>query len=820
MAKPRKILKFGGKSLSAPQAYERVLEIIKAELSTGAEITVVASALSQGTNNLQRMCEASLSSPEESEALLAKFTKNHQEIVQANFSDLESTEVLSLVDQHSQEISEILQGIAQSSELSAATTDRVLAFGELLSAKILTAYLSRHLPGVSFVDSRELIQSDAQFGNATVDLETSTSRIRTFFESHSGIAIVTGFIAATGTGETSTLGRGASDYTASFIGSVLGVEEIQIWTNVDGLMTADPARVRKAFSIPSLRYEDAMEMTHFGGGVVFPPAIQPAFDAGIPIRVKNSNRPDALGTIIESSPPSSDESIIGITSARDISLFCLEGSGMAGVAGVAKRLFDALSREGISVVLISQASSEQSICFAVHSEATDLASQTVNEEFAKEISSRKIHPLKHETDRVIVAVVGSNMKNTPGIAARAFQALGQNGVNVSAIAQGSSEYNISIVVDRDDEAKSLNALHDAFFLSERKTIHLFFVGTGNVGSKLLEQIEEHAASLYEQMLEVKLVAAANSRQMRFDLEGMSPRSAQELNDSDESFTLDAFVERMKKLNLPNCIFVDCTASDSVAEKYQEILAASISIATPNKRANSADYASYLTLKKTAEKANVKYFYETTVGAGLPVIGTLNDLILSGDSIVRIEAVLSGTLSYIFNSFTADRTFSDVVKEAKAKGYTEPDPRDDLSGTDVARKLLVLARETGIPLELRDVEVESLIPAICQDVATADDFLNKLPEADPEFTKRIESAEAGKQRLRYIGILEDGKAKVALEAVDEEHPFYSLSGSDNIISFVTKRYLDRPLVVKGPGAGNDVTAAGVFADIIRIASYLS
>ncbi len=820
MAKPNKILKFGGKSLSAPEAYQRVLEIVRAERSTGNQVTIVASALSQGTNTLQLMCEAALGAEQDWQALLEKFAENHREIVRSNFSNLESENLQSMIERHAEEISTILRDVSANKELTAATLDQVLAYGELLSAQILSAYLSGHLPDVRFKDSRELIRSDSQFGNAVIDVEISSAQIQSFFDSSEGTFIITGFIASTENGETTTLGRGASDYTASFIGSVLGVEEIQIWTNVDGLMTADPARVRKAFTIPSLRYEDAMEMTHFGGGVVFPPALQPAFDAGIPIRVKNSNRPDALGTIIESSPPASDESIIGITSARDISLFCLEGSGMAGVAGVAKRLFDALSREGISVVLISQASSEQSICFAVHSDSTELASDAVNKEFAKEISSRKIHPLKHEPDRVIVAVVGSNMKNTPGIAARAFQALGQNGINVGAIAQGSSEYNISIVVHRDDEAKSLNALHDAFFLSERKTIHLFFVGTGNVGSKLLEQIEEHAASLYEHMLEIKLVAAANSRRMRFEVEGMTPRAAQELTDADEKFSLETFVDRMKKLNLPNCIFIDCTASDFVAEKYQQILAASISIATPNKRANSADFASYLTLKKTAEKANVKYFYETTVGAGLPVIGTLNDLILSGDSIVRIEAVLSGTLSYIFNSFTAARTFSDVVKEAKAKGYTEPDPRDDLSGTDVARKLLVLARETGIPLELSDVEVETLIPEICADVATAEEFLETLPQADDEFASRIESAEAAKQRLRYIGVLENGKARVSLEAVGEDHPFYSLSGSDNIISFVTKRYLDRPLVVKGPGAGNDVTAAGVFADIIRIASYLS
>jgi aspartokinase/homoserine dehydrogenase 1 len=714
----------------------------------------------------------------------------------------------------------VLHGISLVKDISPKIVDAVSAYGELLSAAIVAEYFSCRLPTAAFVDARALIVTNDNFGKANVDFVATNERIRAFFEAFKGVAVITGFIGATAEGVTTTLGRGGSDYTAAILACALEAEEIQIWTNVDGLMTADPGKVRKAFTIPALSYEDAMELTHFGADVVYPPAIQPAFDADIPIRVKNSLKPDTPGSIIQSNPPESREAIVGITSARDVSLFCLQGSGMAGVAGVASRLFDALSREDISVILISQASSEQSICFAVPRMVQAQAKHAVDQEFKLEIAARDVLPLTQEPNRAIVAVVGTNMRNTPGIAARAFQALGRNGINVCAIAQGSSEYNISIVIESEDESKALNALHDAFFLSEHKTINLFFVGTGNVGKTLLKQIKEHSASLFENLLELNLVAAANSRRMKFDVAGLDPAACESIGDESEVFSIDTFVARMKELNLPNCIFVDCTASDLVAARYEEILSASISIATPNKRGNSGSYEQYLALRRGAERGNVKYFYETTVGAGLPVIGTLKDLILSGDRVHKIEAVLSGTLSFIFNSFTSDRSFSEVVREAKEKGYTEPDPRDDLSGTDVARKLLVLARETGIALELSDVEVESLVPEQCENAADVNTFFEQLTKSDAAFARRIEEAETAKQKLRYIGILENGSARVSLEAVGEDHPFYALSGSDNIISFVTQRYCDCPLVVKGPGAGTDVTAAGVFADIIRIASYLS
>lgn len=614
-----------------------------------------------------------------------------------------------------------------------------------------------------------------------------------------------------------------ADYSAALIAAALGAEAIEIWTDVDGLLSANPEKVKKALTIKELSYEEMMELSHFGTKLLHPPSIQPAFDSKIPIYIKNAANLDASGTVIKSEPDFNDYEINGISSIDKVSLLQLSGSGMMGVSGVAKRFFTALSDENINVILISQASSEHSICVALSPDDAAAAQTAVKNAFLKEIEKHLIEDIALENDCSVVAVVGRKMKERPGLAAKVFSVLGKNGINIRAIAQGSSELNISAVVANKDLSKSLNALHDTFFLSETTTLNLFLVGPGLVGSALLEQIEDHKNSLKkDRNLSIKLAGVINSKKMLLTENGISLNDwKEELESKGETSSLDSFIKKMIALNLPNSTFVDCTANDDVANSYGDVLKASISVVTPNKRANSGSYNQYLELKNAAKNANVKYFYETNVGAGLPVIGTLNDLIASGDEIYSIEGILSGTLSYIFNSFVPGTSFSEIVKGAKENGYTEPDPRDDLSGKDVARKLLVLAREIGIPLEEEQIELESLIPDCCKDASSVDEFMAKLPEADAEYSQQLETANKDGKVLRYIASIENGgAAKVSLQAVDANHPFYSLSGSDNIISFVSSRYKERPLVVKGPGAGVDVTAAGVFADIVRIGSYLT
>lgn len=595
---------------------------------------------------------------------------------------------------------------------------------------------------------------------------------------------------------------------------------VEIWTNVDGLMTANPNKVKKALSINKISYTEAMEMSHFGTKIIHPEIIQSAQKKAAKILIKNSENSDFPGTLI-SEKSDHNFAIQGISSISDIALLRLQGSGMVGVPGVSKRLFGALSNEKINIILISQASSEHSICFAVEPKSAEKAKQAIEKEFLEEIKNNKIDPVIIEKNLSIIAIVGENMRHTPGISAKLFSALGKNGINIAAIAQGSSELNISTVISKIDEEKALNAIHDAFFLSGTKTLNLFLAGCGQIGSTLLKQILEQNDFLQKnQSLEIKLIGIANSKKTFFDKNGIDFKNWKEKLESRESGTIEEFIEKMIKLNLPNSIFIDCTGNEKITENYERILKNSISIVTPNKKANSGSYKNYQDLKNTAKKSNVKFLYETNVGAGLPVISTLQDLLYSGDKIIKIEAVLSGTLSYIFNSFTGEKTFSDIVLEAKNKGYTEPDPRDDLNGIDAARKILILAREIGLPLEMKDVEVENLVPEDCRQTTSIEEFFTKLSTHNKEYAEKLSKAQAEQKRLCYIAKIENDEASIKLQTVDKNHPFSSLSGSDNIVSFTTNRYLERPLVIKGPGAGAEVTAAGVFADVIRIANYLN
>ncbi len=795
-----KILKFGGTSISSHAGLQRLAAIAAERKRSSSAIVLVVSALADATDELVRMSHLASAGNPDYAPLLAAFEKQHRDLLEHAHGNSGARAGL---DKLLGALSETLRGATAARAMTPRLLDSIMSYGEQLSAHIVCEYLSPQIPGCRLVDARTIIRTDSSFGSARVDTGATERLIGEYFGGFSGVAIVTGFIAADGQGETTTLGRGGSDYTAALLATALGAAEIEFWTSVDGIMTADPKKVRRALTVPALSYDEALELGHFGTELIFAPALQPASDKRIPIRVRNTFKPEHPGSVIGDEPPGGDFLITAISSISNISLFQLQGSGLIGISGTAKRLFGALAAEEINVILISQASSEHSICYAVSPADAPRSAAAVRAAFRDEIENRLVELLPPEEEHSIIAAVGANMRRRRGVAGRLFQALGKNGINVAAIAQGSSELNISAVVARSDESKALNALHDAFFLSGQKTINLFLAGLGQVGSVLLRQLGAHAESAAKSGLELRIAGLMNSRKMLFSEGGLAPAEvAVKLERAGDRANVVGFVERMRELNLPNSIFVDCSASEAVAATYAPILSASISIVTPNKRANSGPLERYRELKEHAQRGNVKFFYETTVGAGLPIIGTLNDLVASGDEIIRIEAVLSGTLSYIFNTFREGIAFSAVVKDAQAKGYTEPDPRDDLSGKDVARKLLILAREIGIPAEEGAVAVESL-----------------ADRSDADLEALRSSAAAKGEVLRYIARIEGGRAGVALVPVGPQHPFYSLSGSDNIVSFTTKRYFDRPLVVKGPGAGTDVTAAGVLADILRVASYL-
>jgi aspartokinase/homoserine dehydrogenase 1 len=812
-----KVLKFGGSSIATAERIESVIKIL--EPYGEKDIAVVFSAFGGVTDALIDVSRRAVLGDEDYKAALAEIEKRHLDITRQLISIKKQGSILAQVKIRTNELEDVLHGVYLVKERTPRTLDYVMSFGERLSAYILSEVLRDRGINAEFLDARSVIRTDSTFGNARVDFEETNRNIRRYFEEHKALQVITGFIGTSEGGETTTLGRSGSDYTAAIFAGALQAESLEIWTDVSGMMTADPRLVKKAFTVPQLSYEEAMELSHFGAKVVFPATMQPAMAGRIPISIKNTFDPDAEGTVI-SSEVTNGKLIKGVSSMNGISLLNVTGSGLVGVVGVSKRLFGTLADEKINVILISQASSEHSICFAVESKHALRAKAAIEREFAYEIAKEEMDRVTVEGDFSILAVVGEGMKHNPGTSGRMFSALGKNGVNVYAIAQGSSELNISSVVKEVDIAKALNALHEAFFLSDRKVLHVFLVGTGLIGSALLKMMAEQREKLYaENLLEINVVAIANSRKMLFDSEGISLSSPVEtLIQKGEPMDMKEFAERMFGLNLSNSVFVDCTASEEVTDHYESILVSNVSIVTPNKRANSGSLARYQALKSTAFRRGVKFLYETNVGAGLPVINTMNDLLLSGDKVISIEAVLSGTLNYIFSSFVEGRRFSDVVREAKANGYTEPDPRDDLNGMDVARKILILAREAGWELEPSDIRVENLVPESCRGDMSVSEFLDSLADHDDHFEAMRKQAEEQSKKLRYMAILRDGAVTIGLTSVDAKHPFYSLSGTDNIILLTTERYHERPMVIRGPGAGAAVTAAGVFADIIRIGHY--
>lgn len=804
-----KVLKFGGTSVGSKNNLQRVKEIV---LSQSSDTIVVVSALYDITDKILSAAHHANSGEDNFHDDLNFIKKKHYDLIEELFH--EDAFIKDITDNLLYELEQILTGISLIRELTAKSIDRIEGIGERISSHIVAHYI-----GAKRIDVSELILTNSDFGNAVVDFKSTNLRIQEAFANFSGVAVVPGFISKNTKGEYTTIGRGGSDYSAAILSAALDVDVLEIWTDVNGFMTADPSVIRKAYTIPELSYAEAMELSHFGAKVIYPPTILPVYQKGIPIHIKNTLNPEGDGTIISKDGGKNSQNIIkGVSSISGVTLLTLQGIGMVGVTGISMRLFTALAKENVNVILISQASSENSISVAIAENNVTRALESIKLEFMQEIETGQISNVKMENDLAIVAIVGENMKQTTGIAGKLFSTIGKNGINVIAIAQGGSELNISWVVNKGELRKTLNVVHESFFLSENVELNVFLMGIGTVGGNLLQQIQLQQKRLLEsKRLKIKLVGVANSRKMLFDREGLDIKSYKEaLGKSEMESSLQGFVSQIKKMNIYNSVFVDCTASENVVSIYKEILKSNVSIVAANKVAASSDYASYLELKEIAKKKGVKFLFETNVGAGLPIINTLNDLVDSGDNILKIEAVLSGTLNYIFNVISTEIPFSKTIRMAKDAGYSEPDPRVDLSGVDVARKILILARESGYHLEMEDVKINRFLPDSFFE-GTLDNFWDSISTLDSEFEEKRIKLEPENKKWRVVAKFENGSAEVNLIEVDAKHPFYDLEGSNNLVIYNTERYHEFPMLIKGYGAGAEVTAAGVFADLIKVSS---
>ncbi len=818
-----KVLKFGGTSVGTVESINQVIQILQENLNEGREIAVVYSAMGGVTNRLIEIGKLAAASDLEYLQLLKSVEDRHFAAVRGLIDVKNQSSAIAKVKGLLNELEDLLRGVFLIKELSARTNDFIVSFGERLSTTIVTEALKNRGIDAEYLDARKVIKTDDHFGYAEVIGDLTNELIRKHFAQTNKLQCITGFIGSTIDGVTTTLGRGGSDYTGSIFGAALNATVIEIWTDVDGMLTSDPRKVKNAFTIPTITYAEAMELSHFGAKVIYPPSLTPAFQKNIPLKILNTFNHHHEGTLVSKTASTKEYSITGISSIDDIALVNVQGGGMMGVAGVSAKLFSILAANKISVILISQASSEHSICFAVDPKAAYGVKEILEEGFATEISQGLVDNISIEQNLSVIAVVGEGMKSSTGTSGKLFTVLGKNGINVVATAQGSSELNISVVIYKKDITKALNAIHETFFQVDGLTLNLYLVGaTGLIGSTLLRQIQEQKEYLKQRKnLNIRLVGITNTKKMLLDEGGISLENwKEELLEKGEIANIGSFVSDVQDLNLPYSVFVDCTADKNIVQYYYSLLSSSVSIVTPNKVANSGRYEQYYMLQKAAQKHGVKFLYETNVGAGLPIINTLQGLITSGDKINKIEAVLSGTLAYIFNNFKVGDRFVDVVKEAKEKGYTEPDPRDDLSGQDVARKILILSREAGLKLEPEDVKIINLLNDACLNAPSVDAFFEELEKDNDRFEKLLQDAQANDEVLRFIATLDsDNKASIGLKTVGRSHPFFNLAGSENIISFTTERYKYNPLVVKGPGAGAEVTASGVFADIMSISSYL-
>lgn len=808
------VLKFGGSSVANAENIEKVVNIIR-QRSAGETTIVVVSALGGITDILLNCGKLAAEGNDGYKEKLQLTEARHMEIVKVLIPVTRQSRILSHVKTQCNELEDIFNGIYLLKELSSATKDRIVSYGELLSSQILLAKMLSLDIDTAWKDARELITTDSNHTFAAVDFAAANKHIFEYFsQNNHNVTIVPGFIAADAKNRTTTLGRGGSDYTAAIIAAAVDADKVEIWTDVSGMMTADPRLVPTAKAISRISYQEAMELSHFGAKVIYPPTIQPVMKKKIQVWIKNTFKPEDEGTLIESSSVNNGKNIRGISSVNEIVLLSLEGSGMIGIPGFSKRLFEALSQEKINVILITQGSSEHSICVGIDQANATLAKQSIDKAFLHEIETGKVEPLVTEADLSIIALVGDNMKNHPGISGKMFGALGRNGVNVRAIAQGSSERNISAVILRNDVKKAINVLHEEFFETTYKQIHLFVVGVGNVGSKLLAQIHQQQAYLQEHLhLEIKVIGIANSKNMYFDDEGINLLTWKDKIQQSEPMCIENFVGNIELKNFRNAVFADVTANELIAHSYRSLLQRSVSVVACNKIACSSPYQYYKKLKDLAKEYNAQFLFETNVGAGLPVISSLNDLLRSGDQVNRIEAVLSGTLNFVFNHYNGSKSFADVVQQAQNEGYTEPDPRLDLSGTDVMRKIMILARESGEKLEMEDITNNSFMPPACMQGSVAD-FYNEMRSHEEHFLALYHEATKAGNKLKFVATYNDGKASVGLQQIQPQQDLYHLYGKDNVVLFYTNRYSEQPLVVKGAGAGAEVTASGVFADIIR------
>ncbi len=809
------VLKFGGTSVGNAQNINSVINIVKQKIA-GGNVTVVLSAVGGVTNLLETAGQKAGTGDESFKEVLSQVESKHIEIIDGLFPLQHQSGIKAELKMLLNEVEDICHGIFLLEELSPKVHDLLLSYGERFSSLIVSNAFKINGIDITLLDSRKLIITDDSYGNAKVDFEETNRRLRNAIKEGANY-IMSGFISSSQENKTTTLGRGGSDYTAAIVAAALNVDEIEIWTDVDGVMTADPNLVEGVIPLKRLSYSELMELSYFGAKVIYPPSIQPVMAKNIPIVIKNTFNPGAEGTVIDKTGDAGTKQVTGLSHIEKIVLLTLTGSGMIGVTGIASRLFSALSFQNVNVIFITQASSEHTITIAVNDYDAQKAKSAIEKEFKAEKKAGFVDDLIIENDLSIIALVGDNMKSSLGLSGKAFDALGVNGVNVRAIAQGSTERNISVVVAKKDVVKALNVLHERFFLAKYVKAHLFLVGVGNVGGTLVKQLSEQYDYLKEEHgLRIKIIGMANSRKMLFNDNYIDFKNwRKELETKGEPMNIDRFIEKMKAMNLRNSIFVDNTASEEIASVYEKILKGSISIVASNKIASSGSYNVYKRLNDTAQKMHKKYLYETNVGAGLPVLKTINDMIKSGDRIFKIKAVLSGSLNFIFNNFKDGVLFSDIVKQAIEQGFTEPDPRIDLSGKDVMRKIVILSRESGYVIEPEEVSIDPFMPEELMKAGSVEEFLVKLKNFDGYFEKLKEKAESKGKKLRYVATLENGKATTGLREADPSDPYYVLDGKDNIVMIYSNRYPEQPLVIKGAGAGAEVTASGVFADIISI-----
>lgn len=809
-----KVLKFGGTSVGSSSNINKVINILES-YAKNSTVACVVSAVGGITDKLLLAGEQAKNKDYTFEDTFNTIKDIHTNIIK-ELNPNQNESILTFLDEKLSGLKSLLDGIFLINELSPKTSDKLVSYGEKLSSYIIAETMKNRGLCTERKNSQELIQTNSNFTKAEVNYSVTNSNIKTYFDSASQhITILPGFISKSAQGEETTLGRGGSDFTAAIIAAALQVEQLEIWTDVSGMFTTNPKMVKQAYPIKTISYQEAMELSHFGAKVLYPPTVQPVLDLNIPIHIKNTNAPEDSGTIISNENTKTTTPVKGISNIGNIALLTLEGSGMVGIPGFSKRLFETLAQEKINVILITQASSEHSICLGIDAHDDEKAKTAVDKTFENEIALHKINPIVVETGLSIIALVGDNMKNHQGISGKMFSALGKNNINIRAIAQGASEKNISAVIADKDVKKALNTLHEQFFEAKTKQLNVFITGVGNVGERLVEQIKQQRKYLKENLkINLRVIGLSNSRTMCFNEDGIDLKDWKTALAKGEKASLTGFLENTKAHNLRNSIFVDVTANSEVAKLYPDYLRESIGVVACNKIACSSDYDNYKLLKRLSLKYNAPLLFETNVGAGLPIIDTLNNLIASGDKITSIHAVLSGSLNFVFNNFNDTTKFYDIVKQAQEEGYTEPDPRIDLSGVDVARKILILARESGVEMNLEDIENEPFLSESGLKSDSVDDFFETLIADETHYQNLFASAKAKACQLKYVAQFNAGKASVGLQEIPQGHPFYNLEGKDNIVMFYTQRYPEQPMIIKGAGAGADVTASGLFADIIR------